>query len=196
LFGVGVGCLGYVAGVELGSTWIRWRGDRLFSDRVGSAPAGRAAPLADSLGPGEVVGRLRIDRIGMTAIVLEGADRGTLRFAAGHLPSSPLPGIPGRVALAGHRDGSFRPLKDLRQGDHIVLETPWGDFHYAVDSLRIVAPTDIEILASAGKRELLLLTCYPFSYLGRAPERFAALATQIDLPAVRPEALAVRTITR
>jgi sortase A len=123
---------------------------------------------------------LRIDRIGLSAIVLEGVDGKTLSLAAGHLPSTPLPGDPGRVTLAGHRDQIFRGLRDLRPGDHIVLETKRGDFHYDVDSLRVVAPTDIAVLASGSRRELQLLTCYPFSYLGRAPQRFVALASQIE----------------
>jgi sortase A len=87
-------------------------------------------------------------------------------------------------------------LKDLRPGDQIVLETSWGDYHYGVDSLRIVEPTDVGVLSSSGKRELLLLTCYPFSYLGRAPRRFAVLATQMDLPAMAPEAPIMSSISR
>jgi len=171
---VGLSLIGYVSSAYLGSAWTRSALNRqLDSSRQGS---GHLAPAL----PGELIGRLRIDRIGLSAIVLEGVDGKTLQLAAGHLPKTPLPGERGRVTLAGHRDQIFRRLKDLRPGDHIVLETQRGDFHYDVDSLRVVAPTDLAVLASGKRRELQLLTCYPFSYVGRAPQRFVALASQIE----------------
>jgi len=176
LLGVGLALIGYVSSAYLGSAWARAGLERqLLASRHRTAELWMQPP-----GPGELIGRLRIDRIGLSAIVLEGVDGKTLQLAAGHLPATPLPGDPGRVTLAGHRDQIFRGLKDLRPGDHIVLETRRGDFHYDVDSLRIVAPTDIAVLASGSRRELQLLTCYPFSYLGRAPQRFIALASQIE----------------
>jgi sortase A len=182
LLGIGIASLGYVGAVALSSTWVHVRFERVLADGPRSNwQVSWTKPKPEPPGPGELVGRLRIDRIGLSEIVLEGDDKGTLSLAAGHVPASPLPGERGRVALVGHRDTSFRPLKDLRTGDQIVLETKWGDYHYDVDSLRIIEPTDVAMLASGAKRELVLLTCYPFHYLGRAPQRFAALATQIDI---------------
>ena len=177
LLGVGLGLIGYVSSAYLGSAWVRAGLERQLLSSPNGAPA---ALWAEAPAPRELIGRLRIDRIGLSAIVLEGVDRKTLQLAAGHMPRTPLPGDPGRVTLAGHRDQIFRRLRDLRPGDHIVLETQRGNFHYDVDSLRVIAPTDMAVLASGNRRELQLLTCYPFGYLGRAPQRFVALASQIQ----------------
>ena len=177
LLGAGLVLIGYVSSAYLGSAWVRAGFERqLLSSLNRHAPKVWAPPPEQ----GELIGRLRIDRIGLSAIVLEGVDGKTLGLAAGHVPTTALPGNPGRVTLAGHRDQIFRRLRDVRPGDHIVLETQRGDFHYDVDSLRIVAPTDVAVLASGSKRELQLLTCYPFGFLGRAPQRFVALASQIE----------------
>jgi sortase A len=115
-------------------------------------------------------------RVGVTAIVREGDDNGVLRRAVGHIPETPLPGEPGNSGLAGHRDTFFRGLKDVRQGDRIVVTTPESVLHYDVRSTAIVEPTDVSVLEPTPGSTLTLVTCYPFDYIGAAPKRFIVQA--------------------
>ena len=113
-------------------------------------------------------------------VVIEGIDRTTLRRAVGHIPGTALPGHPGNVGLAGHRDTFFRPLKDLRIKDEIRLSTLKGDFKYVVASITIVDPDDVGVLAASRENVLTLVTCYPFYYVGPAPQRWIVRARQVS----------------
>ncbi len=141
-----------------------------------SSAANRAGTGASATTNGEVVGLLEIPRLHLSTIVKEGDDDATLLEAIGHVPGTALPGSDGNVALAGHRDTFFRALGSLRQGDLITFETLGGTFHYHVQSHSIVQPSDVAVLRSSGKPALTLITCYPFHYIGAAPERFVVLA--------------------
>jgi sortase A len=128
------------------------------------------------------VARLQIPRIQLSAMVVAGDDDRALRVGPGHVVGTAWPGQPGNVAIAGHRDTFFRPLRRIRVGDDIVLVTKRGPFHYRVSSLRIVAPGDVSVLDSTRDPALTLITCYPFSMIGPAPRRFvvrADLTTQL-----------------
>jgi sortase A len=111
--------------------------------------------------------------------VAEGVSERTLRRAVGHVPGSPLPGQGGNVVLAGHRDTFFRSLEHIRVDDAIYLESSAGTELYVVDWIRVVAPTDIEVLKNTGSATLTLVTCYPFRFIGSAPERFVVRARHI-----------------
>ena len=124
-------------------------------------------------------GRLEIGRVGLSVALEEGIDEPTLRRAVGHLPHTPFPGESGNVALAGHRDGLFRPLRLLRRGDLLRITTLDGVFDYAVDSLAVVPPERTDVLHSGPAAELTLVTCYPFSYVGSAPQRYIVKARAI-----------------
>jgi sortase A len=124
------------------------------------------------------IGVLTIPRLNFSAAVAEGDDDGTLRVAIGHLPDTPLPWADGNSAFAGHRDTHFRALRAIQTGDRIDLKTPRGIFRYVVDDRSIVSPDDLSVLKSTGERSMTLITCYPFSYIGRAPQRFIVHATQ------------------
>lgn len=131
-------------------------------------------PLPDSL-----IGRLRIRRLNVTVMVREGAGAGTLERAVGHIPGTALPGAMGNVALAGHRDTFFRPLRNIKKDDTIDLETEKGTYRYLVESTKIVGPRDVSVLGAAAKEQTLtLVTCYPFYYVGSAPKRFIVRAVQ------------------
>lgn len=136
------------------------------------APIGRIAP--PSLGT--VVARLRIDKIGLSAIAKEGDDDETLRLAVGHIPGTALPPERGNAAFAGHRDRFFRRLGRLRPDDPIRLTTPSGDFLYRVEWTSVVEPGDTWVLAPTPQATLTLVTCYPFRYVGAAPKRFVVRA--------------------
>lgn len=140
-------------------------------------------PLPDSL-----LGRLRIPRLNLSAMVREGADSSTLRRAVGHIPGTALPGHAGNIALAGHRDTFFRALRNIHKSDTIDFETENGTYEYVVESTKIVSPKDVGVLAASGGKTLTLVTCYPFYYVGSAPKRFIVRATQAAASPVREQA--------
>jgi LPXTG-site transpeptidase (sortase) family protein len=119
--------------------------------------------------------------------VREGTGDETLDIALGHIAGTALPGQDGNVAVAGHRDRLFRGLKDIAPGDQIVFETPAAKFAYQVEGTQIVKPTDVGVLKAGVYPELTLVTCYPFTYIGSAPDRFIVKARQIaQLDASKP----------
>lgn len=139
------------------------------------------APGRPPLESGDLVGKIRIPRLKLSAIVLEGTDSNTLRRAIGHLPGTALPGDPGNVDLAGHRDSFFRGLRDVKKGNVITMSTPSGDaFRYRVTSLAILPPTAMQTLSAYMSPGLTLITCYPFSYVGPAPKRYVVHADELN----------------
>jgi len=148
------------------------RQSRIFDRQVATPQTGGHTRLK----PDAIVGRLAIPRLNMRAMVREGTGDRTLRLAAGHIPGTALPGQPGNIGIAGHRDTLFRSLKDVAANDEITLETPHNTYVYRVESTRIVKPEQVEVLNSGPTRELTLVTCYPFGYVGSAPDRFIVKA--------------------
>jgi len=132
------------------------------------------------LAEGDVIGEIQVPRLGLNAIVVQGDSSANLRRAVGHLSKSALPGEWGNVALAGHRDTFFRTLRDIRLGDEIKFKTRERSFEYLVESIEVVAPTDIRVLKSSTGHDLTLLTCFPFHYVGPAPNRFVVRAREVD----------------
>lgn len=184
LFAGGVLALGY-CGFVLIDSWIFQRRAseelerRLSRERTGSEAPKGSAVRPPAIGADGLLGRIRIERLGLSAIVFEGTDRTTLRRAAGHIPRTGLPGEPGNIGIAGHRDSFFRPLKDIVKEDVITLTTLRGEFRYRVVSMRVVAPTEVSVLAPTAQEVLTLVTCYPFYFVGSAPERFIVRAERI-----------------
>jgi len=184
LFACAILLLGY-CGFALADAWTFQRReskdlDRRLHDqrtaRVGTTqPA--PAPAADGL-----IGRIEIPRLLLSAVVVEGIDKTTLRRAVGHIPGTALPGQAGNVGVAGHRDTFFRGLKDLRMKDEIQFSTLNGDFQYVVESRIIVEPDNVGVLAPSSGNILTLVTCYPFFYIGTAPKRFVVRARQAPAP--------------
>jgi sortase A len=140
------------------------------------APA-RARPRRTEAEP--ALARLEIPRLGVSAIVDEGDDDRTLGRAVGRVPESARPGEPGNVVLAGHRDTFFRPLRRIRVNDRIRLVVPPHTYEYRVESIRVVEPEETSVLASNGAEELTLVTCYPFYFVGHAPQRFIVKASRV-----------------
>jgi sortase A len=125
---------------------------------------------------------LRIPRIGLEVPVLPGTDDFALNRAVGHIPGTALPGTEGNSAIAGHRDGFFRGLKDIVEGDAIEVDTLVGRRSYRVERTWIVQPEDVWVLDDSPVRSLTLVTCFPFYYVGSAPQRFIVRATSADPP--------------
>ncbi|HEV8415762.1 MAG TPA: class D sortase [Bryobacteraceae bacterium] len=164
---VGVLSLGYCAEVGLKAKW---------SQSWGVHELDRSAALAPSPVAGEVVGLLEIPRLNLSTIVFEGADQDILERGAGHLPGSALPGDRGNTVLAAHRDTFFRPLRGIRIGDRVKIHRPHGDEFYIVKSARVVQPNEVDVLKPTAEPSLTLITCYPFRFIGPAPERFVVRA--------------------
>ena len=129
---------------------------------------------------------LSIPAIHLEVPVLEGTDDFTLNRAVGHIGGTPEPGHVGNVGIAGHRDGFFRGLKDVHLGDAIELSTQKETTRYVVDEILIVSPKDVSVLRARSKASLTLVTCYPFYYVGSAPQRYIIQAS-IANPAERPK---------
>jgi sortase A len=125
---------------------------------------------------GDVLGRLEIPRVGISVVVLQGTTSRTLRLGAGHIEGTALPGEAGNIGIAGHRDSYFRGLKDIRTNDEIQIQTASGVIRYVVDRIKITAPSDVGVLAPTTESALTLVTCYPFHYIGAAPDRFVVQA--------------------
>ncbi len=128
---------------------------------------------------GSLVGRIDIPRLDLSAVVFEGTSDGTLARGVGHLKGSAGPGERGNLVLAGHRDTFFRELRNIRQGDEVRVKGPDGEFEYQVESTAIVEPDQTEVLKPGDGVTLTLITCYPFYYIGNAPERFIVRATKV-----------------
>jgi LPXTG-site transpeptidase (sortase) family protein len=140
---------------------------------------GRVAAFAASLGrtTGPVLGIFEMPRLGLELPIYDGAsdlhmDRGIARIEGTAMPG---PGG-GNLGIAGHRDGYFRVLKDVRFGDEINVSTPEGTRTYVVEQLMIVDPSAVEVLGQTPRASITLVTCYPFYYVGHAPERFVVRA--------------------
>jgi sortase A len=125
---------------------------------------------------GSLVGRIDIPRLDLSAIVFEGTSDDTLSRGVGHLRGTAVPGERGNLVLAGHRDTFFRELRNIREGDHVRVKAPDGVYEYSVDSTSVVQPDQTEVLRPSEDATLTLITCYPFTYIGNAPERFIVRA--------------------
>jgi sortase A len=129
--------------------------------------------------PGTPLAELSIPRLGVSAVVLEGSDDHTLRVGLGHIQTTSLPGESGNVAIAGHRDSFFRPLRNVQVGDDIVLDTPNARVHYRVSSYSVVNPSAVSVIDPTQDATLTLVTCFPFYFVGSAPDRFIVRATYV-----------------
>jgi sortase A len=139
-----------------------------------SGSAGEHAHVA--VETGSWIARLEAPSVKMSATVLEGSDDRTLARGAGHIEDTPFPGEAGNVGIAGHRDTTFRPVRNLHVGDPLVLTTAERVYQYRITKTIIVDPEDVYVLDPADHPTLTLVTCYPFEYVGHAPRRFIVSA--------------------
>jgi sortase A len=181
LIALGVGCLAFY-GIVTVQAWRYQRAAKSTVEQMISAdrqPAVRvhAPDTSKPLATGDIIGRVDVPRLRLSAAVAEGDDEKTLGKAVGHLPDTPLPwDRRGNVALAAHRDGLFRPLEKIRLNDDVRLVTSRGEFHYRVTKTHIVDPDDVWVIAPTTEPTITLITCYPFSFVGNAPRRFIVQA--------------------
>ena len=184
---VALAAFGYVAGSVGGAALYQdYESKQLDAVLRGAQPPAQAAAVAVER---RVLGRLEIPTLGVSTIVREGEDARTLQLAVGHIAGTALPGAAGNMGLAGHRDTFFRRLREINPGDVIRLVAVEGTYTYVVDSTQIVDPDDLWVLNPTPEPSLTLVTCYPFTYLGTAPERFIVRARLVPAAApTRPSA--------
>ena len=154
----------------------RARFDSLLKDQATRLTAPTVLPPSVS---GDLIGSIDISRIGLSAIVVEGTNRTSLRRAVGHIEGTAVPGQSGNVGIAGHRDTFFRPLRDVRENDIITLTTLAGEYRYRVVFTKVVGPNEVTVLDPSGSEILTLVTCYPFYFVGPAPDRFIVRAERV-----------------
>jgi len=150
----------------------------------------KARILADRFQPhlqeGHAIGRIKIDRIGLDMVVVQGTDTASLEKGPGHYRATPIPGQPGTVAIAGHRTtylAPFRHIYEIRAGDEVRIEMPYAAFTYTVYKHEVVDPGDVGIIKPIGFDQLVLTACHPpYS----AAHRYAVFAklSRIDLFAI------------
>jgi sortase A len=169
--------IGYCGFVSFDS-WNFQRSELREFDRIQSVKAPARSQSSGAL-PDALVGRIEVRRVGLSAIVVEGTTTAALRRAAGHISGTGMPGVAGNVGIAAHRDTFFRPLRNIRENDIVTLRTVNAEYHYRVVSTRVVDPGDVSVLDASDQEILTLVTCYPFYFVGSAPDRFIVRAERI-----------------
>jgi sortase A len=137
---------------------------------------------------GRPIGLIEIPRLGLSSVVLEGDDTAALLLGVGHLSDTPLPWHGGNTVFAAHRDTFFRPLAHIRKHDVIRFSTADASFEYVVTELKVVPPTAVEVLEPTSGATLTLITCFPFDYIGPAPQRFIVRAERRSGSPSEPDA--------
>jgi sortase A len=179
---VGIVLLGYYGYVSAETYLYQAYENRELDAILASAPPRAVTASASTVrrrtpANGEAIGRVEIPRLDVSAIVRAGSDARTLQLAVGHIPGTALPGERGNMGLAGHRDTFFRRLQHVKPDDEIRVVTPDGVLTYRVDRTIVVEPTDVWVLDPTDRSTLTLVTCYPFTYVGSAPQRFIVRAS-------------------
>lgn len=137
---------------------------------------------------GKPIGLIEIPRLGLSSVVLEGDDTAALLLGVGHLSDTPLPWHGGNTVFAAHRDTFFRPLAHIRKNDVIRFSTADASFEYVVRELKVVEPTAVDVLEPTSAATLTLITCFPFDYIGLAPQRFIVRAERRSTSPLEPDA--------
>jgi len=187
----GAGALLWCAWVTATAHVVQWlardRLERTARQRAESPPRSSFSftPSTEPRGMmlGTPLANLTIPRLGLSAVVMQGSEDRVLRVGVGHIETTPLPGASGNVAIAGHRDSFFRPLRDVHVGDDILLDTPEARIRYRVLWFRVVNPDEVGVIGPTTGAVLTLVTCYPFSFIGSAPDRFVVRALLVDAEA-------------
>jgi sortase A len=126
--------------------------------------------------PPKTLAILRIPRLNLEVPVYDGTTDAVLDLAAGRIEDTALPGTPGNVGIAAHRDGYFRVLKDIKEGDALVLDTPVATEQFRVQWIKITTPDDVSVIDPTPTPAVTLVGCYPFYHVGAAPKRFIVRA--------------------
>lgn len=173
----GIGLLGYV-GSEY---WGMYRSQqKLEAEWERQASSLNASREAAAIPPEQMLTRVVIPKIGLDAIVVEGASRRDLSEGPGHMKQTANPGETGNAVITAHRDTFFRHIYELVKGDKIQVRRGGRAFTYEVMGKKIVLPDDISVIRQTPDPQLTLITCYPVYYIGPAPKRLVVFSKLID----------------
>jgi sortase A len=173
---VGVGLLGYV-GSEY---WGMYRSQQRLEAEWERQAASVNTPAAPVIPPDQMLTRVVIPKIGLDAIVVEGASRKELSEGPGHMKQTAMPGQTGNAVITGHRDTFFRHIYELVKGDRIQVRRAGSVFTYEVTGKKIVMPEDVSVIRQTSDPQLTLITCYPTYYIGPAPKRLVVFSKLVD----------------
>ena len=176
---IGLASLGYFSYVVVESHLYQALENRELDEILASVPAHVAPTPRPHPVPGSAIGRIEIPRLNVSAVIRAGSDARTLRLAVGHIAGTAFPGEFGNIGLAGHRDTFFRRLRDIRVDDEIRIVTPGETYSFKVERTIVVEPRDTWVLNATPSPALTLVTCYPFTYVGSAPQRFIVRAGRV-----------------
>lgn len=146
------------------------------ADRPSDAPVADEVLYAEYPAVGDTIGSLSIPALNQTLPIIEGTGNDELKRGVGHFAQSVLPGVKDNCVLSGHRDTVFTGLGKLKVGDQLVVQTQAGTFSYEISLIRIVDKDDKTVIVPADHAVLTVTTCYPFNYVGSAPDRYILVA--------------------
>jgi sortase A len=170
---VGLVCCGWVLSSLWRTTITEMDGIRaLRIAHVQPAAIAFAPPDWGPMSEGDLIGQVLIPELKIQGTVLAGTEPETLDRAVGHIFGTALPGTGGNVALAAHRSTHFRDLRYVSPGQRIQVFTAHGDYDYQVEWTLVVNPEDVWVLDPSGAETITLVTCFPFDFVGAAPQRF------------------------
>lgn len=129
---------------------------------------------------GDLMGELIIPKLGASLPIIHGTDEDELEKGVGHYAGSVMPGQSDNSVLSGHRDTVFRELGQVGKGDQFIVQTADGTFTYRVRQVRIVDEDDRTVIVPKPRATLTVSTCYPFDFIGYAPERYILVADLIS----------------
>jgi len=174
----GIALLGYV-GSEY---WSMYRSQKRLEaewERQ-AATVNSSAPGQPALTPDQMLTRVVIPKIGLDAIVVEGASRKALSAGPGHMKETAMPGETGNAVITAHRDTFFRHIYELVKGDQIQVRRNGRVFTYEVTGKRVVMPEDVSVIRQTHDPQLTLITCYPTYYIGPAPKRLVVFSKLVE----------------
>jgi LPXTG-site transpeptidase (sortase) family protein len=176
LIALGIILLGYVTG----SYWEIYRSQKNLEAAWDQQAATVNASEQPKMSPELILTRIRVPKIGMDAIVVEGASVKELSEGPGHMRETAEPGETGNAVITGHRDTFFRHIYELTKGDQIQVQRNGRNFTYEVTSQKIVKPEDISVINPTMDSQLTLITCYPTYYIGPAPKRLVVFSKLVE----------------
>ena len=140
------------------------------------APSPKAVVYAKHPSDGDILGSLSIPALGTILPIIEGTSSKDLERGVGHFAQSVMPGANDNCVLSGHRDTVFTGLGKLKIGDRLIVQTATGTYTYQIKRTRIVGANDRTVIVPTGHAVLTLTTCYPFYFIGSAPDRYVLSA--------------------
>lgn len=176
----GLALLGYVGS----QYWAMYRTQQELAQeweqQQTSATPAPAAPEQAKLAAADMLTRVVVPKIGLDAIVVEGASRKALSEGPGHMKETAMPGENGNSVITGHRDTFFRHIYELNKGDDILVKRNGQTYTYQVTGKKIVLPEDVSVLRQTTDPQLTLITCYPTYYVGPAPKRLVVFSRLVQ----------------